>query len=300
MQGQSEYGLGKRLLAAVAVPALGLAVYFAAVRPAELRWGATAEEVARAMPGDELMQHASFWATRAITIHAKPEAIWPWLVQMGYGRAGFYGYDLIENVGSTTGIRSGERIEPALQHAKTGDRLPLSAVAHLQFGEIAQNRYLIWRSDTEPADGVFTWALDPQGDGTTRLVSRVRLRYHWEHAWLLTLDLFTEFADHVAVPEILRGVRDRVEGRPEKPLGVEAVEILIWLAVLAEAVAALICIFRWRAWWRAWATACACAAVLLIVLYAQAPVWVGVGLVSIAAVVLSRADGRRSQRSSAA
>ena len=63
------------------------------------RWGATADEVRSPMPGDELVKRASFNATRAITIDAPPEKVWPWIVQMGYRRAGFYTYDLLDNAG---------------------------------------------------------------------------------------------------------------------------------------------------------------------------------------------------------
>ncbi len=64
-----------------------------------LRWGATEEEVLAAMPGDAIIPKASFNATRAITIDAPPENVWPWIVQMGYRRAGFYTYDLADNGG---------------------------------------------------------------------------------------------------------------------------------------------------------------------------------------------------------
>jgi hypothetical protein len=58
------------------------------------------------MPEDNIVAHPVFDATRAITIRAMPETIWPWLVQMGFKRAGFYGYDLIENIGNGSEIRS--------------------------------------------------------------------------------------------------------------------------------------------------------------------------------------------------
>ena len=278
----------RRILAACSVPVLFLAVYFLAVRPSVLHWGATTKEIAGPMPGDELIAHPSFLATRAITIDAKPEAIWPWLAQMGYRRAGFYGYDLIENIGAPAGIRSASILHPELQHPKPGDLLPISAVAHLIFGRVESDHYLIWRSEAEPADGVFTWALDPIHSGHTRLVSRIRLRYHWGDPGKLALDLFTEFADPVAVPAILRGVKDRVEGRRVRSLRSEAVEILIWLAALVELCAALLGILRWRHWLRAWGMACGCAGVLLLVLYAGPPLWMGALLVLAAAAALIR------------
>ena len=277
-----------RLLAAGSVPFMLVAVYLLAVRPSQLRRGATTVEFAGPMPGDELMPHATFLATRAITVDAKPEAIWPWLAQMGYRRAGFYGYDLIENIGSPAGIRSASTIVPALQHPQPGDLFPISAVAHLIFGPVETGRYLVWRSEAEPADGVFTWELDPIDATHTRLISRIRLRYHWKNPGKLALDLFTEFADPVAVPAILRGIRDRVEGRPIRSLGSEAVEILIWVAVLANLCTALLGIFRWRHWLRAWGIACVCAGMLLLVLYARPALWMGALLALAATMVLIR------------
>ena len=64
-----------------------------------MRWGATDDEVRGPMPGDDIVPRASFNATRAITIEAPPERVWPWIVQMGYRRAGFYTYDLLDNAG---------------------------------------------------------------------------------------------------------------------------------------------------------------------------------------------------------
>src|SRR5690348_8147850 len=64
-----------------------------------VRWGATDDEVRESMPGDEIITRVSLNATRAITIDASPERVWPWIVQMGYRRAGFYTYDLIDNDG---------------------------------------------------------------------------------------------------------------------------------------------------------------------------------------------------------
>jgi len=266
-----------RLAAVMALPGLLCVIYLLAIRPAALRWGATAEEVARSMPGDDLVPSPSFCATRAITIHGRPEDIWPWLVQIGYGRAGFYGYDLIENLGSKSGIRSATSIRPELQHPKTGDVLPISAIAALVFDAIQPNRYLVWRGTAAPPDGSFVWALYPIDDSHTRLISRIRLRYHWRDRRLV-LDLFTEFADHVAVPKILLGLKGRVEGRPPQSLEVEAVEIAIWFLAMAEFVTAAILVFHWHRWWRAWLLGLGSALLLIFILYGSASVWIGVAL----------------------
>lgn len=267
-----------RLLVALSLPVALFAIYLLAIRPFALRWGSTAEERARAMPGDSLVLSRSFCATRAITIEGRPEDIWPWLVQMGYDRAGFYGYDLIENVGSKTGIHSLESIDPPLEHPKAGDVLPISAVASLEFDSIHPDKYLIWRSAASPPDGSFTWALYPVDGNHTRLISRIRLRYHWTDRRLL-LDLFTEFADHVAVPKILLGIKARVEGRPPQSLAWESAEIMTWVLALAEFATAVLLLLRLRRWRRAWFLGLAAGLVLLFVLYGHAPMWIGAGLV---------------------
>ena len=84
----------------------GVPRFLCAVLPRRhLRWGATDAEVPT-MPGDELVPRASFEATRAITIEAPPEPVWPWIVQMGYRRAGFYTYELFDNAGYDSADRS--------------------------------------------------------------------------------------------------------------------------------------------------------------------------------------------------
>lgn len=80
-----------RRLRVLAVPVILITVYLCIVFLSQLRWGATTEERGRSMPGDGMVSDPIFVATRAITIHARPEDIWPRLVQMGYNRAGFYG-----------------------------------------------------------------------------------------------------------------------------------------------------------------------------------------------------------------
>ena len=102
----------KRGIAVAALGAIVLGVYLRFIRPWQLRWGATDEEVARAMPGDDVVKHPTFNATRAVTIQARPEQIWPWLVQIGVTpRAGWYSYDWLDNLG----IPSAERIVPEWQ-----------------------------------------------------------------------------------------------------------------------------------------------------------------------------------------
>lgn len=233
------------------VALLGLLVilgldYWLLIRPTQLRWGATDTELKRAMPEDDLIADPAFDATRAITIRARPEQIWPWLAQMGYGRAGFYGYDLIENAGSGAGLRSAERILPALQNPHPGDVLPLSPAATLVYGTVEPNQSMAWRGHETPPSGVFIWKLVAVDTEHSRLISRIRWRY-LKSPMGVALGVFTEFADHVAVKAILRGIRDRVEHRVVRTLASQAVEVAAWLLTTLElGVAALLVLIGWR------------------------------------------------------
>ena len=79
-------------------------IYSFLLRPWHLHWGATVAEAAQRMPGDEIVKAPWIKASRAITIRATPEEVWPWLVQMGYHRAGWYTYDWIDNDGARSAI----------------------------------------------------------------------------------------------------------------------------------------------------------------------------------------------------
>jgi hypothetical protein len=263
----------QRLGAELLLFALLGSVYVFFIRPAQLHWGATPEELARSMPEDGIVAHPAFDATRAITIRGTPQQIWPWLVQMGFRRAGFYGYDLIENAGSGTGIRSATSILPQFQHPQTGDPLPISVAATLKFGTIEPNSAIVWLSQDVPCDGVYIWQLVPVDAEHTRLISRIR----WSYApglWFKALGVLTEFADHVGVRTILKGIRDRVEGRAPEPLVLEAFAIGAWLLAFLEFCTAAVAVACARRWQVAWLFALGAGALLQFTLYSNSPVWV--------------------------
>ena len=266
-----------RVLAALSIATATLAAYALWARPYQLRWGATDSEVAREIPGDDLQLQPHFLATRAITIEASPEDIWPWLVQMGYDRAGYYGYDLLENLGSERGLRSATSILPGLQAVEVGDTIPISAVAHMVIHATEPNRHLIWAEDADPVTSAFTWALYPTGDGRTRLVSRIRWRYHWSDLSVLPLEVFTEFADHVAIRAILKGVRDRVAGRA-KAMAVQNLELGTYVFALLVFFVALAAVVLRSFTWSGWILGMAAGGVWLFTWYADAPLWIGAAL----------------------
>ncbi len=221
----------KRLLlvGGIAV-ALLLPAYLLVIRPWQLRWGATDEEVARVMPGDDFIPAPSFNATRAVTIEAPPELIWPWLVQIGHKRAGWYSYDWIDNLGRP----SAEHIIPELQHLAEGDRIPISPDGKHAFPvhTIQPNRLMIWGA---PGEMSWLWLLDPVDEGRTRLITRVRLRYRWTHPTILFY-LPLDAGDIVMMRKCMLGIKHRAErladeqslpgeipGRPEP--GESAIEV---------------------------------------------------------------------------
>lgn len=108
------FGIGVTVAAVIVL----VVVYLRILQPWHARWGATDAEVARSMPGDDLLAEADS-TTRAITIAAPPDQVWPWLVQIGYGKAGWYSYDWIDNDGRP----SADRIVPAHQGLKPGDQI---------------------------------------------------------------------------------------------------------------------------------------------------------------------------------
>jgi len=139
-------------------------------RPWALTWGATDEEVSRAMPGDDIVREPNFDATRAITINARPDEAWPWIVQIGYRRAGFYSYDRLDN----DGIPSAERILPEYQRLGLGDRIPVSESHDIRVVALEPNRSLVTVFETSTRAS-WVWGLYPLGDERTRLVIRLRV-----------------------------------------------------------------------------------------------------------------------------
>ncbi len=103
----------------VALFALSAGAYALGVRPRMLRWGASDEEVRQPYPGADLIPGGQRGATMAVTIDAPPSGVWPWLVQMGCDRAGWYSWDRLDN----GGVPSAERIHPEWQGLAVGDRL---------------------------------------------------------------------------------------------------------------------------------------------------------------------------------
>ena len=177
-------------------------------RRRHLRWGATDAEVDGPMPGDEIVPKASFSATRALSIEAPPDSVWPWIVQLGFGRAGFYSYDIFDNAARP----SADRILPEYQDPHVGDWVPMAAKVNettaFKIKGFEPDSWMLW----EKPNSTWAWKLLPLDGGGTRLVTRLKQYNDWSSPAMaaVTVILF-EFGDFAMMRRLLLGVKSRAE-----------------------------------------------------------------------------------------
>jgi hypothetical protein len=172
--------------------------------------GATAAEATAELPGDTLVPAAQYRSTRAITIDAPASEIWPWLVQVGCLRGGFYSDDLLDNLAHP----SATTIIPELQHLEVGQLIPMSPPGRtsertaFSVHSFRVNEWLLW---SKP-DSTWAWSLTPTDTGGTRLVARIRAWHDWRHPLAGTAAvLLMEFGDLAMLRRMLRGIKARAE-----------------------------------------------------------------------------------------
>jgi hypothetical protein len=188
------------LCTGASLPVLGICLLWFVYRPWVINWGATDAEVARAMPGDSIIADATFNATRAVTVNASAEHIWPWLVQIGYRRAGLYSYDFLDN----DGIPSTEYIIPDFQDLQVGDSLPIGPGFYVRVAVLEPNRSMLlvfpdW------AEATWAWGLFPDGPNRTRLVTRLRGR---PRGWTR---IFVDLGEIFPMRRSMLGIKRRAE-----------------------------------------------------------------------------------------
>ena len=172
------------VLAVVSALVASGVVYFAFVRPKVRGWGLDPHEAELPLPGDELIDEPTHVETRGITIHAPVSKVWPWLVQMGFGRAGWYSYDMMD------GKSGASAIMPEFQELKVGDIMPTHPGGGFLVKVVEPERALVLYTDTallrsqaERSENESypeiqaSWAfyLQPE-DGSTRLIERFRAK----------------------------------------------------------------------------------------------------------------------------
>jgi hypothetical protein len=186
----------------------------ALLRRRQLRWGATDTETTTPLTGDELVAVPDLTATRAITIHAGIDDVWPWIVQLGQGRGGFYSYDSLENLIGCD-IHSALQINPDWQHLDVGDAVRLAPELALKVAVAKPPRTLVLQGGVLPGTTMapyeFTWTFDlsPVSAAATRLV--VRERYAYTRWWARLMVEPLTVVSFLMSRRMLHGIRDRAE-----------------------------------------------------------------------------------------
>lgn len=195
--------------AILAVVVILVIIILALLTPWMDRWGATQAEITANFPGDELVQAPRSYVNRAITIKAAPEQIFPWLVQLGAGKGGFYSYTWIENLIGCK-IVNADSIHLEWQNLQVGDvvRMSLGSPEPPPYlvAQIHPNRALVLgHKDGEEWVDLWQFVLIPQGEGETRLVLRTRT--------MMVGGFWTVIHPGVFLMEsgMLRGIKQRAE-----------------------------------------------------------------------------------------
>jgi hypothetical protein len=233
----------KKVLLAAAAIGGSVLVYERVVRPWWQTWGIDQRDVARPLPGDDLVPGARTIDTRSIEIDAPPTDVWPWLVQMGYGRAGWYSYDAIDMAGG-----SSRRIVPEWQSLDVGDVVPTYPGGGFEVRGIVPGEALVLYSDTalvtsqaeaakradaerpstnveaagvmlgatQPTEFAASWAfvLEPMPDGRTRLIERFRVEFgESDKPWTAFTLPVVGFGVFVMTQRQMLGIKERAEAR---------------------------------------------------------------------------------------
>ena len=208
-----------------------LAAYLLIFRHKSHRWGATGAERRQSLPGDDLVPVTKVGYTQAITIHAASEEVWPWLVQVGYGRGGWYSHEWVFRILGADdfhdGNHSANRIIPELQILKVGDTIKISQQASFEVIALEPNQFLVLLArvdlDTDKSfelgesmpvryvNSSWLFFLEKADENGTRLVVRWRGNYSPGFANALGLAIPTEMWALMMQPRMLRGIKARAE-----------------------------------------------------------------------------------------
>jgi len=169
-------------------------------------WGSTIDEIDGPVVGDDICANARTIGTRSISIDAPPETVFPWIRQMGFGRAGWYSYDWMDNLCR----RSATEIHPEWQHVQAGAKIPGGPVSFTAAVVDEPNAFVLQLGQAG-SRVCFTLAYDLRTRGTrTRLVTRMRMRLRLPGGLLAERLLFGP-GDGFMVQRQLRVLKQRAE-----------------------------------------------------------------------------------------
>lgn len=243
-------------------------------------WGSTPEEQSRALPGDEIFpQPVTKW-THAITINAAPEAVWPWLIQMGDTRGGFYSYRYVEKAvmllfGANPALyyNNAASVHPEWQSPTAGDGMIMDTLVLRDF---KANQYVIAGPKPEMSDGglLWTWYIEPAGEGRTRLIVHMLVQIPGMQD-NKAIDTAMNLATFMMGRKMMDGIKLRAEGGAEADW-VQVAEALVWFAALAAGIAAAQRFMTRSSWKFPLAVGLASIAALFVMVYLQPALWLRV------------------------
>lgn len=187
----------------------GVVLYWFALRPWFLRWGATAAEIEASLPGDDVILQPHHVATRSVTINAQVEDVWPWLAQIGYQRAGLYAYDRIGRLRGTLAGPSAMRIIPRFQRLRVGDMIPMGSRPGWRVEGLQPNHFLLVHIHEPTMEYTWAWVLNELDESHTRLVLRIRSRL--TRPLLAPLFYLSDAGSFLTTRKHLLGVKQRAE-----------------------------------------------------------------------------------------
>jgi len=233
-----------RLILGIVFTALLLTGLFAITLSVIPTWGATNDETARSLPGDDLITNPILRWTNAITVNAAPEKVWPWVAQIGDTRGGFYSYTFIENqVGALTGAEqydviytNANQIHPEWQNPQPGEPIIQGS---LKIREVEAGRYLLADSILpSPFTWVWCWYVAPSDGGKgTRLLSRFAIEVPDAAPENPVMEFVLNVGGFVMHQNMMQSIKLRAESQTE-PVWIESLEIGLWLAALFSGMVA--------------------------------------------------------------
>ena len=186
------------------------ACYWFPIRRWMNRWGASPSDLTRAMAGDGLLPTHTYSGTMAIIVNARPEHLWPWLVQIGYQRGGLYSYDWLDRLFGYLDRPSATCILPEFQHLAVGDKIPVGQGPSWPVAVIEPHHALVLdMRNMRGLDWVWQFGLYAVDDNRTQLVSRSRVRADTVLARLITYAI--EPAGFLMTRRMLLGLKQRAE-----------------------------------------------------------------------------------------
>lgn len=209
---------GHLSLGAAIAGGAALSVYVVAVRPWHRRWGATDQEVAQPMLGDEAIEDPKFVSTRAVTIKAKPAEVWPWLMQMGFERGGMYSYDWVDRAMGILDEESSWQILPEYQELKVGDLIPMGSGPSWPVKSLDPYRSLVLYGKESNVEFSWSYLLEEVGEGQTRLILRIRVDMD-PKPWDIPLLLLMDPGEFLMTRKHLLGIKARAEALAKEGIG---------------------------------------------------------------------------------